>query len=140
MSIPELNPDGSNLSSSVKSASMHPEITDVVVSHSETKRTVGALSFRLSPKVSKEIQIIFEQTVTTTIFILGDMLIVWLAGLAFADTIRDISFVGYLYSGIKVASALMITIRYSLNCLIELSKNKKELSSEIKEFQTSEEV
>ena len=61
------------------------------------------------------------------------MLIVWLIGLAFADTIREIPFVGFLYNGIKIASALIIAVRYLCNCLIELNKYKKNIVSEFRQ-------
>ena len=68
------------------------------------------------------------------------MLVVWLVGLAFIDVIKDISFVGYLYNGVKVASVLVITICYLINCILDMNRSRKEIVSELGVPKSSEGV
>lgn len=81
--------------------------------------------------LSKSVQPLFKETVVFAIFILGDLLIIWLAGFAFTDIIQKYPIVGYLYDGIKIFSVLVIAIHYLGNCIIEINKDKNFISSEV---------
>ena len=132
MPTPEINAGTTDLSLSEKAPA-----------HSRSKRAKATKKLTLTKAVAitpKEVRIIVEQTIISALFILADMLIVWLVGLAFVDTMKDIPFIGYLYDGVKIASVLVITIRYLLNCIVDMNRSRKELISELKLTKPSEDM
>ncbi len=107
----------------------HPKAEASVLAHGEEQRITLTKALAMMPK---EMRIIVEQTAITVTFILADILVVWLVGLAFADVIKAIPFVSYFYDFVKVASVFVITVRYVLNCIIELNKSGKKLISDLR--------
>jgi len=137
MSTPEINARANDPSLSGKALPAHSEVKEAMIAHSVAERSAIAKALATPLQVPKEIRIIVEQTAISVVFILGDMLVVWLVGLAFADALKDIPFIGYLYNGVKVASVLVITIRYLFNCIVDMNRSRKELITELKPAETS---
>jgi hypothetical protein len=139
MSTPEMNAGANDLSLSDKAISTHSEVKETIVAHAVVaEKSAIAKVLTISPQIPKEIRIIIEQTSISVVFILGDMLVVWLVGLAFADAVKDIPFVGYLYNGVKIASVLVITIRYLFNCIVDMNRSRKDFLSELKSAEKTE--
>jgi hypothetical protein len=78
--------------------------------------------------LSKEIQPILKEIIIFAIYILGDLFILWLAGFAFTDIIQAVHFLEWLYNGIKIASVIVISVHFLINCLIEIVKTRKDLT------------
>lgn len=132
MSASETNARTNESSLPEKSLSAHSAVKEAMVAPGTTKGSVIEKLFTVPLQVPREIRIIVEQTAISALFILSDMLIVWLVGLAFADTMKEIPVVGYVYDGVKIASVLVITIRYLLACIVDMNRSRKELLSELK--------
>ena len=137
MSTSETNARDNDPSLSGKALPAHSIVKEAMAAHGTTEESIIAKILAPPLQVPKEIRIIAEQTAITAAFILADVFIVWLVGLAFADTMKDISFVGYLYNGVKILSVLVITARYLLNCIVDMNRSRKELLSELKTAEMS---
>lgn len=75
--------------------------------------------------LSKELQPILKQTVVFSIYILCDLLILQLVGVAFSDIPQSYSFLDLLYNGLKIASVFVISVHFLISCIIEMKNEKK---------------
>ena len=75
--------------------------------------------------LSKELQPILKQTVVFSIYILCDLLILWLVGFAFSDITQTYSALDLLYNGLKIASVFVISVHFLVSCIIEMKNEKK---------------
>jgi TIR domain len=73
-------------------------------------------------ETSKGLQPILKQTIISTIFILGYLLVVWFAGFVFVDSKN--AFLETMYKGIKIVSVIVISVHYLASCIIEMFKAK----------------
>lgn len=77
--------------------------------------------------ISLRIQPLLTETIIFTVFILGDILIIWLVRFAVSDVLGEFPMLSFVYDGIKIASLIVITIHYVVNCIVEVRKKVREV-------------
>ncbi len=77
--------------------------------------------------VSKELQPILKEVVIFTVYILADLFILWLAGFAFGDIDKIYPIIGLIYNGLKIASVLVLSIHFLVNCVVEMKKERQRI-------------
>jgi hypothetical protein len=82
-------------------------------------------------KIFKGIQPIAYNFVIFAAYILADLGIIVLVGVAFSDIINKYPFFGYFYDGIKIGSVFVITLHCLGDYLVQITKNTRTYFSEI---------